>query len=75
MEPLFGEAGKRSERVEWGCRALRDTTLLGPKGSVRAAPGEEAARGYDGAFYPGGPVMFEPVRRTIVTYTNDWESA
>lgn len=75
MPDLFGTPeGARTERVEWGQRAIRDGYLVGPRGTVRPAPGEEAARGYDGAHYPGGPVMFEPVRRVIVTYTGPWEA-
>lgn len=69
------EHGKRTERIEWGQRAIRDHVLIGKKGTVRPAPGEEAAYGYDGAHYRGGPVMFEPVKRTVVTYTGDWEAA
>lgn len=66
--------GKRTERVEWGQRSIRDNFLVGPKGTIRPCPGEEAARCYDGAFYPGGPVMVEPVRRTVVTFTGSWEA-
>jgi hypothetical protein len=72
---LFGEPGKREERIEWGQRSIRDNFLIGPKGTVRPCPGEQAARGYDGAFYEGGPIQFEPVRRTVVTYTTAWERA
>lgn len=69
------EKGKRTERVEWGERSISDTSLVGPVGSVRKAYGEEQARGYDGAFYPGGPRVKEAVKRTVVTYTSDWEPA
>lgn len=83
MTDLFGAPeGERAERVEWGQRATRDTFLIGPKGTVRTSPGEESARGYDagdgnpgGAHYPGGPRVFEPVRRVIVTYTGLWHDA
>lgn len=69
------EKGKRTERIEWGQRALEDCFLIGRKGTVRKAYGEEQARGYDDAFYTGGPKVFEAVQRTVVTYTGDWESA
>lgn len=76
MSDLFGTPdGKRTERVEWGQRSICDNYLIGPKGTVRPAPGPEAARGHDGAFYPGGPVVFEPVQRTVVTYIGPWEPA
>jgi len=68
------DMGKREEHIEWGQRAIRDGVLIGKRGTVRTACSEEAARGYDGAHYPGGPKMFEPVHRTITTYTGKWES-
>ena len=75
MSDLFGAPeGMREERIEWGQRSLHDNPLIGPRGTIRSAPSEFAARGYDGAFYSGGPRVFEPVRRTIVTYTGPWES-
>lgn len=74
MADLFGTPdGAKSVRVEWGQKATRDHVLLGRKGTVRVAPSEEAARGYAGAHYPGGPKSFIPVQRTVTTYTSDWE--
>lgn len=76
MTDLFGTPeGKRTERVEWGQRSIRDNFLIGPKGTIRLAAGPEQARGYDGAFYEGGPRQFEPVRRVVVTYAGPWETA
>lgn len=75
MFDLFGDpVGKRTEHVEWGCRSVRYSELSGPPGTVSPAPSEEAARGYDGAYYEGGPKMFEPVCRTVVTITSDWHT-
>jgi hypothetical protein len=72
--PLFGEAGRRQERIEWGHRYTRNNAF-GNKGQVVPCCGEAQARGYDGAFYPGGPKSFEPVRRVVVTYTGVWDKA
>lgn len=72
-ENAYVEHWSRSEETQWGQRAIRDGVLIGKRGTVRSSPSEESARGYDGAHYPGGPKMFEPVRRTIVTYTGAWE--
>lgn len=75
MSDLFGNPdGKRTERTEWGQRYTRDN-VFGRKGEVARTPGETAARLHSGAFYPGGPKSFVPVRRTVVTYTSDWEEA
>lgn len=63
--------GKRTEAVEYGHRAIRDT-VFGKKGDV-----EICANDYDpygGAYYAGGPKVFEVVQRTIVTYTGAWEA-
>lgn len=78
--PLFGERGKRTERIEWGVRALEDHRLRAVgigirKGQVEARPGESLARFCvtdEGASYGWPPC--EVVRRTVVTYTGDWEA-
>lgn len=66
--PMFDE-GKRSERVEYGERLIRDCAF-GKKGHVEPRPNDWDP--YDGAYYEGGPKTFEIVQRTIVTYTGPW---
>jgi hypothetical protein len=66
------EAGRRTERVEWGLRQTIGTFLM-RKGDVDLRTGEDQARecavraelGWRGT---------EVVRRTVVTYTTSWES-
>ena len=67
------DPGRRAERFEWGARSLVDHYVSGKRGHVEPVHTEAQARGYDGAYYPGGPRLFEPVCRTIVTYTGEWE--
>lgn len=69
-----GETGRRTEQVQWGRRLLRDTAY-GRKGTVSPCSDERQASSYDGADYPGGPVVAEAVQRTVVTYTGRWQSA
>ena len=71
---LFGTPeGEKATRIEWGQKSTHDHVLTGRKGTVRLAPSEQAARGYDGAHYPGGPKVFVPVQRVVITYTSGWE--
>jgi hypothetical protein len=65
------EAGRRTERVEWGLRSTADT-VLHRKGEVDVRPGEENAR-YCVGRVECGHRSTEIVRRTIVTYTTPWE--
>lgn len=66
------EDGQRSERVEYGERLIRDSAF-GKRGAVNPRPNDWNP--YDGAWYAGGPKMFEIVQRTIVTYTGGWKAA
>lgn len=65
------EAGRRTERVEWGLRSTADT-FLHRKGEVSARPNEENARNCVGRVESGWRAT-EIVRRTVVTYTTPWE--
>lgn len=71
---LFGETGKRAERVEWGIRYTHDCAF-GRRGDVDPVLSEQVARRHGGAFYEGGLKKFRPVRRVVVTYTSAWEDA
>lgn len=72
-QALFGEQGKRTEVVEWGLRQTVGNYLRG-KGQVEIRPSEERARDQVGQVYAGWRDT-EVVRRTVVTYTSDWEPA
>ncbi len=66
---LFGTpTGKTTETTEYGNRMIRDNSF-GKKGSVEHSNGSNA---YDGAWYAGGPKMFEPVQRTVITIVGPW---
>jgi len=67
------QQGKREEHVEWGLRYPAGA-YLAPTGGVEKRPSEENARGNVDQLYRGtaGTVV---VRRTVVTYTTDWEEA
>lgn len=67
------EAGRRVERVEWGLRFTTDTALE-RRGHVEPRPSEENARACVGVVHYGWRGT-EVVRRTVVTYTTDWEPA
>lgn len=80
--PLFDlpghvEAGKRTERTEWGVRWLRDHVTV-KRGHIDMAPTEARARWW--ATHPEAPYSGFPtgavtvVSRTIVTYTGRWEA-
>jgi hypothetical protein len=72
--PIPGiEAGRRVERVEWGLRQTVGTFLM-DKGEVDTRPSEENARSLVGSAHTGFRNT-EVVRRTVVTYTSDWEPA
>lgn len=74
MTDLFGTpAGKRGERVEWGLRQTIGNFLM-DKGKVDPRPSEENSRLLVGDVYSGNRDT-EVVRRTIITYTTDWETA
>lgn len=74
---LFGEQGRREERVEWGLRATADQQPFGMrKGQVDVRPGESSARfGVTDEATRYGWRDCEVVKRTVVTYTSDWEPA
>lgn len=66
------EAGRRTERTEWGLRHLDDRPGIHRKGDVGTRASEQHARESIGT--PGwGPV--EIVSRTVVTYTTTWQRA
>ena len=67
------EAGRRTERVEWGLR-FRSDTGLHRKGHVEPRPSEHNARQCVGRSDYGWRDT-EIVRRTVVTYTTKWETA
>ncbi len=67
------EPGKRVERVEWGLRQTIGTYLM-KKGQVELRSNEESARSVVGNIYYGWRGT-EVVRRTVVTYTTEWEAA
>ena len=69
------ELGRRVERVEWGLRATADS-FLRRKGQVEIRPSEDNARLILDGVARGehyGWRNVELVRRTVVTYTSDWE--
>lgn len=78
MEPLFGDAGRRVETVEWGNR-WPATSMYGlrKKGDVDPAADENHARlrATHPLYGPEGQIYPFVVRRTVVTYTTDWEEA
>lgn len=69
--PMFGEPGRRVERVEWGLRQTVGNFLM-RKGDVDLRGDEDNARACVGEISYGFRDT-EVVRRTIVTYTTDWE--
>lgn len=69
MEQVKREAGRRSERTEWGLRHLDEWPGIHHRGDVGQRVSEQNARESIGT--PGwGPV--ELVSRTVVTYTTRW---
>ena len=66
------ESGRRVERVEWGLRTTV-ANFLNRKGHVDIRFDEANARLLVNDIYSGHRDT-EVVRRTIVTYTTDWES-
>lgn len=66
------EAGRRTERTEWGLRSTADT-FLHRRGDVIPRFSEENARECAGRPELGWRSCTEVVRRTIVTYTTAWE--
>lgn len=76
-DTLFGDPGKRTEEIQWGVRYRRDT-LTRHRGEVEIRPGESSARFSqtdEAASFGWRRGDCEVVRRTVVTYTGDWESA
>lgn len=68
---IFGQpVGETSTHTEYGNRMLRDT-VFGKRGSVERTNG---FNGHDGAYYAGGPKVFEPVERTVTTIVGPWEA-
>lgn len=51
---------------------LRDNSF-GKRGSVELHP--NGLDPYDGAYYAGGPKMFEVVERTVTVVTGPWRTA
>ena len=66
------DAGKRTERVEWGLRWTTDT-VFGRRGTVEPRPDEANARKCEGVAEWGWRGT-EVVSRTVVTYTTPWET-
>lgn len=71
--PLFGEEGRRVERVEWGLRQTVGNYLM-RRGEVDVRPDEENARAMCGDAYRGFRDT-EVVSRRVVTYTTDWTAS
>lgn len=64
------EAGRRTERVEWGLRSTA-SDFLHRKGDVTPRVSEQHAR--ECAVTGLGWGAIEIVQRTVVTYTTPWE--
>lgn len=75
-DALFGETGKRTERIEWGTRWPESTMYgLRRKGDIDRAEDERHAqvRAEYPLWGPSGEIFPQVVRRTVVTYTGEWE--
>lgn len=67
------EQGRREVTVEWG--NVTDKRDYPDEAGIRLAPGESSARARAQDTYYGhrGPYRTPVVRRTVVTYTSEWE--
>lgn len=77
QDALFGDQGRRVERVEWGNRWPASSRYeLRRKGDVDPAASEEHARlrATHPLWGPDGKIFPDVVCRTVVTYTTDWEA-
>lgn len=74
-QALFGEQGRRVERVEWGVDWPVDS-YLNRRGHVNPAVDQaHAERMAEHTYWgPTGKYHGFVVRRTVVTHTTDWEA-
>lgn len=70
---LFGDSGRRTERVEWALR-YPSGHGLSPVGGVRPCVSEDHARATVGRREYGNHDTIV-ISRTVVTYTTDWEAS
>ena len=75
-ETLFGDSGRREERVEWGVDWPSDE-YLHQRGQVNRAVDQEHAERMAAQTYwvRIGRYQGHVVSRVVVTYTTDWEPA